>query len=199
MCCLDWDLFVVWRTGVSFDWGNGYFYFNKGGGYGYTSDSRLKNNIQPIQANESITFLKHLQPSSFCMKEVKPYEKTNADGTTETVHPECCTCEQDGFIADNVWDAVVASGASKSVLNNWSGWLAEREKPEEDRKLEKDTILGVCDRPILSHTVNVVKALMEQVEEQQKMIEAQRQEFAEYKRLTDERFDKIAQLLSTLK
>jgi len=98
------------------------------------------------------------------MKEARPVEVEKADGTKETVHPECCTCEQDGFIADNVWEAVVASGASKSVLNNWSGWLADREKPEEERTLGKDTILGVCDRPILSHTVNVVKALIDRVE-----------------------------------
>lgn len=183
MCSLDWDLFVVWRSGASFDWGNGYFYFNRGGGYGYTSDSRLKDNIQPIQANESITFLKHLQPSSFCMKKGKPYEKKNADGTTETVHPECCTCEQDGFIADNVFEAVVASGASKSVLNNWSGWLEEMKKPEEERTLTKDNILGVNDRPILSHTVNAVKSLIERVE----ILEAREKVWVEHARIEEKK------------
>ena len=201
MCSLDWDLFVVWRSGASFDWANGYFYFNRGGGYGYSSDSRLKDNIQPIQANESITFLKHLQPSSFCMKKAKPYEKKNADGTTETVHPECCTCEQDGFIADNVWEAVVASGASKSVLNNWSGWLEEMKKPEEERTLTKDNILGVNDRPILSHTVNAVKALMERVEVLQKREEVWVQHAKEQedkvKRL-EANIEKLASLVAQL-
>ena len=212
MCSQGWDLFVVWRTGNSYDWSNGYFYFNKGGGYGYTSDSRLKENIKPIQTNESITFLKHLQPSSFCMKEARPVEVEKADGTKETVHPQCCTCEQDGFIADNVWEAVVASGASKTVLNNWSGWLEEMKKPEEERQLTKDNILGVNDRPILSHTVNAVKALIERVEQseakitileaREKVWEAdakqKEEEFAAYKEMTDRRLEQIVGLLKGL-
>jgi hypothetical protein len=164
MCSRNYDRFVVWRSANEYDYGGGYFFVNGGGGYGYTSDSRLKENIHPIKESESITFLKHLQPSSFCMKEVKPFEKENADGTKEIVQSDCCSCKQDGFIADNVWDAVVASGVSKSVLNHWSGWLEEMKKPEEERTLGKDNILGVSDRPILSHTVNVVKVLMERVD-----------------------------------
>jgi hypothetical protein len=205
MCSRNFDRFVVWLSAAEYDYGGGYFFVNASGGFGITSDSRLKENIHPIKGSESITFLKHLQPSSFCMKEAKPFERENADGTKEIVQPDSCSCKQDGFIADNVYEAVVASGASKSVLSHWSGWLEEMKKPEEERELGKDNILGVCDRPILSHTVNVVKVLMEQVNilEQRNIIleqSARHQEkvFNEYKALTDSKIEKLANLLSQL-
>jgi hypothetical protein len=121
------------------------------------------------------------------MKEGKPFEKEKADGTKEIVQPDCCTCEQDGFIADNVWDAVVASGVSKSVLSHWSGWLEEMKKPEEERTLGKDNILGVSDRPILSHTVNVVKVLMERVE----VLEAREAVWVEHAKAQEATIEKL--------
>jgi hypothetical protein len=59
-----------------------------------------------------------------------------------------------------VLEACHKSGASKSVINHWYDYEQELEKPEEERT----TLIGVSDRPILSHTVNVVKRMMAQID-----------------------------------
>jgi len=52
------------------------------------------------------------------------------------------------------------SGAAKSVVNHWYDYEQELLKPEEERT----TLIGISDTPILSHTVNVVKSLLEKIE-----------------------------------
>jgi hypothetical protein len=196
---LGFDRMVVFANGVNT--GGGYAYYNQNNTLGTASDERLKKDFKAITPQQSLAFLKALEPTSFCLKEQKPCTKEKADGTEEVVTPEVCTCRQDGWVAQNVLQACEISGASKTVINHWYDYEQELKLPEEERK----TLLGVSDRPILSHTVNVVKVLMERVEvlEARNIIleqSARHQEkaFNEYKALTDSKIEKLANLLSQL-
>jgi len=209
----EYDRFIIWRTSEN-DWGGGYWYFNQAGGWGYTSDERIKKDIAPLSTQQSIAFVRHLQPTTFRMKDTEPCVRTNPDGTETVEEAKGCNCLlQDGFIAQNILEACELTGVSKSVLNNWYGYEEEMKKPEEERKLDKDTILGVNDRPILSHTVNAIKGLMEQLEvarkeidvltERNQVLEAHarqlEKDFLDYKIQTEERFNKLATLIASLK
>jgi hypothetical protein len=141
--------------------GGGYFYYNAGNAFGTISDRRIKKDFQTIITEQSVAFLKALEPTSFCLKESEPCKTKLADGTeVEDCGGGVCCCRQDGWVAQNVLEACERSGASKSVINHWYDYEQELKLPEEERK----TLIGVSDRPILSHTVNVVKVLMERVE-----------------------------------
>ena len=157
-CSQDWDKFVVYRNGYNYD--GGYFYVNSGGGYGMASDMRIKKNIETIPENKSIEFIKNLQPSSFCMKEQKQCCRKNPDGVEEEFTPSMCNCKEDGWIAQNVLESAEKADIPKGVVNNWHDYREQENKPEEERT----AILGVSDRPILSHAVNVIKALLSRVE-----------------------------------
>jgi len=161
---VEYDRFVIWRVSEN-DWGNGYWYFNQAGGSGYSSDIRIKKDIAPLSTQQSIAFIKHIQPTTFRMRDTEPCVRTNPDGTQTVEEAKGCNCFlQDGFIAQNILEACNVTGVSKSVLNNWSGYEEMMKKPEEERKLDKDNVLGVGDRPILSHTVNAIKGLMAEID-----------------------------------
>lgn len=199
----DWDRLLVYANGVNT--GGGYFYYNQGNAYGTISDRRIKKDFQRVPAEQSIEFIKALEPTSFCLKEQKPCCIKNPDGVEEMKEQPVCSCRQDGWIAQNVLEACELSGASKSVVNNWYDYQQELLKPEEERK----TLIGVSDRPILSHTVNAVKALLDKVEilEQRNQVleeHARKQEndfndlsrsFEDYKKLTEERFNTLVNIL----
>jgi hypothetical protein len=200
----NYDLFQVFRNGANA--GGGYFYVNQGGGYGMTSDERLKEDISAIPVAKSIAFLNGIVPSSFHIKDQTSCKRTKADGTEEEFIPEMCNCPEDGFIAQNVLESAVRSGVQKSVIAHWHDYEEEMKKPVEEQRLTNQNTLGVNDRPIISHTVNVVKALLSRVETleaREKVWEEdakqKEEEFVEYKKITEARFDKIAELLSTLK
>jgi len=155
----NFDRCVMYANGDNLS--GGYFYYNAGNAYGTISDRRIKKDFQSITTEQSVAFLKALEPTSFCLKESEPCKTKLADGTeVEECGGGVCCCRQDGWVAQNVLEACKRSGASKSVINHWYDYEQELEKPEEERK----TLIGVSDRPILSHTVNVVKVLMERVE-----------------------------------
>jgi hypothetical protein len=215
----EWDRFVIWRISEN-DWGNGYWYWNQAGGSGYASDMRIKKDIAPLESNQSVSFIKHLQPSKFRMKDTEPCCRINPDGSEVMEEAKGCNCLlQDGFIAQNILEACDISGVSKSVLNNWSAYEEMMKKPEEERKIEKDNVLGVGDRPILSHTVNVVKVLLDKVEtlesemnilkerniileqharQQEEKLNILISEYEEYKKLTESRFEKLTNLFLSL-
>jgi hypothetical protein len=176
-CSQDWDRFMVYRNG--YDTSGGYFYVNQCGGYGIASDERLKENIETIPENKSIEFIKNLQPSSFCMKEQKECYRKNPDGKEELFTPSMCTCKEDGWIAQNVLESATRADIPKGVVNNWSDYQEQLDKPEEERT----AILGVSDRPILSHTVNVVKHLLNKVD----ILEKRNQVLEEHARYMEDR------------
>jgi Chaperone of endosialidase len=151
-CSVGGDRLLVFAN--SYDTGSGYFYYNYGNAYGVASDRRIKTNLQPIYSNQSVEFIKRIEPTSFCLKSD---EKCNAD---DKIEAKLCCDPQDGFIAQNILDACNKTGVHKSVLNNLDKYEEELNLPDEERK----TILGVSDRPILSHTVNVVKHLLDKVD-----------------------------------
>jgi hypothetical protein len=156
-CSQQWDRLIVCCNGV--DTGGGYFYVNQGGGYGMGSDERIKKNIQPIAEESSMTFIKNLQPSNFCLKqESGEHVQCTADGTETGIVSSVCNCEQSGFIAQNVLAAAVLAGIPKSVCNNWYDYEQELGLPDEERK----AILGVSTVPIVSHLTNAVKSLISQ-------------------------------------
>lgn len=205
-CSTNWDRIIIYTNGINTS--GGYFYFNAGGSYGVISDRRIKKDFQAIQTDKSIEFLKRIEPTSFCLRDAETCCEKQADGTEKEVKESHCSCRQDGWIAQNVLEACEASGVPKSVINNWYDYEQELGKPDEERK----TLLGVSDRPILSHTVNVVKHLMEvvdtlvkrdevivhhakQLEEENKKL---RTELEDYKALTDERLNKLASLVKQL-
>ena len=142
------------------DISGGYFYYNQTNVYGTISDRRIKRDFLSITEDQSVAFIRALEPTSFCLKD-STCKTTLADGTeVQDVGGGVCSCRQDGWVAQNVLEACVVSGASKSVVNHWYDYEQELEKPEDQRT----TLIGVSDRPILTHTVNVVKVLMTQIE-----------------------------------
>ena len=158
----DWDIFVVFRNYFNFD--GGYFYVNTGGGYGMASDSRIKKNIEEISQDQSIIFIKNVKPASFCMQDPKPVKQTKPDGTEEEFTPSFCNCKEDGFIAQNILESAKLAGISKKVCNHWFDYEEEMKKPIEEQEVKQENILGVNDRPILSHAVNAIKHLLEKVD-----------------------------------
>jgi hypothetical protein len=206
MFAREWDRFVVWRTATEDDWGNGYFFVNQNWGYGYTSDARIKQDIESIPEDKSVAFIKNLQPSRFRARDSQPVKCKIGDEEKE-ITPQCCNCQTiDGFIAQNVLESAVKAQVSKSLVNHWYDYEEEMKKPAEEQQLTKENILGVNDTPILSHTVNVVKSLLDKVDiltqrnlilEQQARL--QEQAFLDYKAQTEERFNKLAELIKSLK
>lgn len=157
-----WDRCLIYANGYST--GGGYFYYNQGNAYGTISDRRIKKDFEKISQNQSVAFIQALEPTSFCLKEQKTCTRKTINDKGEEIEdeicPAVCSCRQDGWIAQNVLEACKVSGASKSVVNNWYDYEQELKKPEEEQK----TLIGVSDRPILSHTVNVVKHLLNENE-----------------------------------
>jgi hypothetical protein len=153
-----WDRCLIYANG--YNTGGGYFYYNQNNVYGTISDRRIKKDFEIINENQSITFIKALEPTSFCLKEQSPCcrKKINEKGeeVEEEICPAVCSCRQDGWIAQNVLQACELSGVNKSVINHWYDYEQELNKPEEERK----TLIGVSDRPILSHAVNTIKYLL---------------------------------------
>ena len=160
----NWDRFICYANGTNTS--NGYFYFNEQGGTNMTSDERIKKNIKPIDQNQSITFINGIIPSYFCLKEAKPFMKKSINGKEEMVYPSVCSCEQCGFIAQNILESARNAGLPESTVVNTYKYEQELLLPEEERK----TLLSLSVIPIISHSVNALKALIEQVEEQQLQI-----------------------------
>ena len=185
----------------------GYFYYNNSNNFGTISDRRIKKDFQSVPINQSILFIKALEPTSFCLKESE-CKATLADGTETDETSSVCSCRQDGWVAQNILNACEISGASKSVINRWGDYENELKLPEEERK----TLIGVSDRPILSHTVNVVKELLTQIETLQKrneLLEEHARELEyiakriedtlkDYKQQTDLKIEKLASLITQL-
>ena len=201
-----WDRWLCYANGYST--AGGYAYYNQGNALGTISDRRIKRDFLRITEEQSVAFLKALEPTSFCLKEQQPFKRKRinekGEEIEEEVTPAVCSCRQDGWVAQNVLEACEKSGASKSVVNNWYDYQQELLKPEEERK----TLIGVSDRPILSHTVNVVKVLMEQVEtltQRNQLLEtvarqqeAKQKEQEERLKKAEGRMEKMASLLVQL-
>ena len=198
----EWDRCLMYANGDNT--GGGYFYYNQGNAYGTISDSRIKTDFLRITETQSVEFLRALEPTSFCLKEDEHKKKTTlVDGVeVEDVGCGVCTCRQDGWVAQNVLKACEVSGASKTAVNHWVEYEQELLKPEQERT----TLIGVSDRPILSHTVNVVKHLLDRIEvleQRNELLERQarqqEQVFLDYKTQTEDRFNKLAELIKSLK
>lgn len=197
----NWDIFMVHMNLENT--GSGYFYVNQGAGYGIASDARIKRNIEEISTASSIKFIKGLKPSSFCMKNTCPTKQKTADGKDiEYEESEFCCCTQEGFIAQNVLRSAIQANISKHVCNHWYEYEEEMKKPVEEQTLTDKNTLGVNDRPILSHTVNAVKGLMEQLDvltERNQVLESHarqlEKDFLDYKEQTDRRMTQLAELI----
>jgi hypothetical protein len=160
--CQNYDRFQVFRNG--YDYTGGYFYVNQGGGYGMSSDARIKENIEQLSENKSIAFLKGINPAKFNLKHQQPCKRKLADGTEEEFVPTLCNCPEEGFIAQNVLASAEASGVCKAVVAHWSDYEEEMKKPVDQQQITNENTLGVNDRPILAHCVNVIKSLLSRVE-----------------------------------
>lgn len=149
---------------------NGYdgyfFYINWDGGYAFYSDERAKKNIVPVDPKLSMEFMDGVVPSYFCLKQSKPFTQTGADGKEETVCPTVCTCEQAGFIAQNVLEVIKKTGLPKSTVSNWYDYEQQLLLPDEERT----ALLGLSHVPLVAHLVNVLKIKMQKWKEQQEQI-----------------------------
>ena len=167
-CSQYWDRLIVFANG--YDTSSGYMYYNQGGGFGYSSDERIKKNIETTPIEQSVEFIKGIQPCYFCLKaESKKVARKTEDGEEVECEVSVCNCQQSGFIAQNVLESAIKSGVPKSVINNWYDYEQQIGLPEEERT----AILGVSLQPMISHTVNVVKHLLDKVEQQQTIIDKQ--------------------------
>jgi hypothetical protein len=153
-----------------YDTAGGYFYVHSNGTYNMSSDERIKKNIKAIDKNQSIAFINGIIPSHFSLKKDKYMKQVDTDGN-ETGQINI-NYEQSGFIAQNVLESAKKAGLPQSTVANTHDYEQELLLPEEQRK----TLLGINITPILSHSINVLKALIENMENQQLQIdELQRQ------------------------
>ena len=181
-------------------------YFN---GTIFVSDEREKEDIQPLKTTSSLKRVLALRPAH--------YRRRYCAETPDHIKQERCI----GFVAQEVQQS------NAHTVKEWNKAVSTEEdpNPEPDMRLGidyNDYIVHLCGA-----VQEVVKQLDEQrkrvetLEARNQVLEAHAREqekekaerlatmeareeimvkeFAEYKRITDERFDKIAQLLSTLK
>ena len=185
------------------DTGGGYMYYNQNNVLGTASDERIKKDFKPISEDKSIVFIKGINPTSFCLKNEEKDVEIGKDKDGKPIYQRCsvCSCRQDGFIAQDVLSSCEKSGVAKSVISNWSDYQNQIGLPEEERT----AILGVSDRPILAHCVNVIKNLLGRVDtlEAREAIwledaKQKEREFADYRTKTEERLNKLALLVQQL-
>jgi hypothetical protein len=157
--------FEVYYNGYNRD--GGFYFINASGPFGGAiSDERIKKNIKPIDPNTSVEFINGVIPSYFCLKEAEPCTQKKADGIEETVYPTVCSCEQSGFIAQNILESTINAGLPKSIINHWYDYEQELLLPETERK----TLIGINETPLVCHLVNALKARLKILKEQQEQI-----------------------------
>jgi hypothetical protein len=166
-CWMSQDTFRFTVCFNGFDTNGGAFYVSNGGTGWWTSDERIKTNIKPIDRKQSVAFINGIIPSYYCLKESKPCTQKGVDGKEETIYPTVCSCEQCGFIAQNVLESARNAGLPESTVAYTQDYERELLLPEEERK----ALLGISLMPIISHSVNALKELIAQVEEQQLQID----------------------------
>ena len=199
----EYDRLLVYANGDNTS--GGYFYYNQTNAYGVVSDQRIKENIQESPVDKSIAFIKGLKAYQFCLKDKNVYKTKRADGTdADCEGTSVCNCLQDGWIAQNVLESAEQAGIPKNVCANWFDYQKELSLPEEERK----TLIGVSDRPILCHTVSVVKGLMEQIdvltqrnkilEQHARLMEQQQKEQEAKMAKMEANIEKMASLLAQL-
>jgi hypothetical protein len=159
-CSQEPERFLIFTNGVNKEWG--FFYITNAGLYGSSSDERIKKNIKPIDAEQSIAFIRGIIPSYFCLKN----EPIQID-TTETGQVEQIDCEQSGFIAQNLLESAKKAGLPQSTVSNSYDYEQELSLPEEERK----TLLGISEMPLLTHSYNALKGTMKKQDLQQTQID----------------------------
>jgi hypothetical protein len=147
------------------------------GGWVNVSDEREKEDIQDIKTSSSLKRVMALRPKHYRRK----FHKSDTP-----VPEEVKQRREIGFLAQEV---------KETNPHCISGWENEDVKCDEDDGKR----LGICYNDYVVHLVGAVQEQQKQIEVLKERNQELKQEFAEYKRITDERFDKIAQLLSTLK
>jgi hypothetical protein len=163
LCSQYWDRFIVYVNGSNTN--NGYFYVNQGGGFGMISDKRIKKNIKPIDTEQSIAFIRGITPSYYCLKNT-PIPQRDANGKETGQMYGVDTCEQSGFIAQNVLASARNAGLPNSTVDNVYDYEQELSLPDEKRK----TLLGLSDTPFLSHSYNALKGTIKKQDSQQTQI-----------------------------
>jgi len=164
LCSQYWDRFIVYFNGSNTN--NGYFYINKGGGFGIISDKRIKKNIKSIDIEQSIAFIRGIIPSYFCLKNT-PIPQLDANGKETGQLYSVDDCEQSGFIAQNVLASARSAGLPDSTVSNVYDYEQELSLPEKERK----TLLGLSEIPMLSHSYNALKGTMKKQDMQQVQID----------------------------
>ena len=159
-CSQEPARFIIFTNGFNYESGN--FFVTNSGLYGSSSDERIKKNIKPIDAEQSITFIRGIIPSYFCLKN----EPSQVD-TTETGQVEQFNCEQSGFIAQNLLESARNAGLPQSTVSNSYDYEQELTLPEEERK----TLLGISEMPLLTHSYNALKGTMAKQDLQQTQID----------------------------
>ena len=159
-CSQWWDRFMVFVN--AYDTGSGYFYVNRGGGFGGPSDERIKKNIKPIDTEQSIAFIRGIVPSYYCLKNT-PIPQLDANGKETGEVYGVDDCEQSGFIAQNVLASARNAGLPESTVSNVYDYEQELSLPEKERK----TLLGLSDTPLISHSYNALKGIMKKQDSQQ--------------------------------
>jgi hypothetical protein len=134
------DQFILRANGVNNN--NGYFYYNSSNNYGTTSDSRIKNNITPIDKDQALSYINSITPSSFSIGEGSP--------------------EQIGFIAQDLLENS-SLDLHKSVVQNHETY---------DANDPDSPLLGVSDRPLVSLLVASLQKQQELIQALETRIQA---------------------------
>ena len=132
-----------------------YFYFNTSGTYGVFSDSRLKDDIIPLDGADAVSFVMGLGPVEFNWRE------QYGDSTKRI----------SGFLAQDALAAAVTEG-QKNALTNWETY------DENDPDCE---FLGLSEQRILPSVVGALKVALTQISELKAELDATKAEVAALK------------------
>lgn len=147
------------------------------------SDEREKEDIQPLKTESSLKRILQARPVHYRRKHYDSDDKTPAP---EEMKQKRCI----GFVAQEVQES------NPHCVSEWEN--KDVEKTEEDNGMR----LGICYNDYVIHLVGAVQEqqkqinlLVEHSRQKEDELTQLRKEFDEYRRLTEERFDKLASLV----
>ena len=148
--------------------------YTNGGGWVYISDKRLKKDIRPLKTHRSLERIMALKPMTY-KKVYRP------DKSTTPIPQEVIDTDHIGFLAQDVIE---------SNPHCVSEWTDENSKEDGDDGKR----LGIAYGDINIHMVGAIQELKKQLDEQEKEIA----DLREYKKLSEERFNKMGLLIDRL-
>ena len=191
-----WMDIQVWgAVHYHYCYGNLVVYLSTGGNWVYVSDAREKEDINDLKTSRSLERIMSCKPKYYKRK----YYDKDKDGKDTTPTPQS--------IKDTICIGLLAQDVLQHNPHCVSGWKNDNIKETDD---DDGSRYGINYNDFTVHLIGAVQEIVKQstssasqIQEQQKMIDAQQKQIEALHeklealmKLTEERFDKVATLLS---